>query len=157
MMPRPAVGAKFPDFELGPFNMTWARQRGPVIVLVWRTGCPVCRMAVPFFDRLQDMLPGATVVGVCQDDMKTTADYVQAEGLRMSCPADSTLAVSRLLGVDIVPSYWLVASNGDVLLAGESWDSAKLNEIAIRAAKEVGVPGGPVVRSDDDVPAFRPG
>src|SRR5688572_11456505 len=95
----PIKGDRFPDFELDGSAMRTIQGGQPLVVLVWRTGCSTSRLAVPFFQRLQDRHPKALVLGVSQEDEGTMREYNRQNGLTFEHVSDSGLRITRQLGV----------------------------------------------------------
>ena len=150
-------GKTFQDFEVDGFSSFGARAGAPFVVFLWRTGCPTCRLALPFFDRLARRYPGASVVGVSQDDAATTEAYCRESGVSMRQLIDEGLKVSRELGLVVVPAYAVTDASGEVLEAGNAWDAGKLESIGRIVAERLGVVPEPLVTDADEVPAFKPG
>ncbi|MBI1756504.1 MAG: TlpA family protein disulfide reductase [Fimbriimonas ginsengisoli] len=151
------VGKRFRDFVLGDFDSETARKGHPLAVIVWKATCPVCRLALPFFDRLQAAYPAAAVVGVGQEPAEEVDRFAAELGLKFKQLSDAELKTSRRLGVAIVPSYWLVSASGDVLVSGEGWDRAKVEDVGKRLALATGTAEQTIVTDADGVPAYRPG
>lgn len=150
-------GKTFQDFDLDGFNSAEKRAQAPLVMFLWRSGCSTCRLALPFFDRLAQRYPGATVVGVSQDDAPTASAYCEANGVTFKQVSDGGLKISRALGLEVVPAYALTDSSGEVLEAGNAWDVAKVESIGRLLADRLGVAHEPLVTPADEVPAFKPG
>lgn len=112
---------------------------------------------MPFFDRIARRYPEAAVVGLCQDDPETSQAYVREQGFAFKLAVDEGLTATRRFELRTVPTYWLVGADGEVLIAGESWDAAKVDAIGSRLAAMLGKPSVPVVTPEDGVPSFKPG
>jgi len=124
----------------------------PFVVVVWRSGCRTCQYALPYWQRLADANPTAAILGVCQDDPATLAEYCRDRGITFSQRSDSGLRISRALKVSIVPSYWLVGPSGDIILTGEGWDRSSLESINryLGGTQEI-------IQPNEDVVTFKPG
>ncbi|HRF61247.1 MAG TPA: TlpA disulfide reductase family protein [Fimbriimonadaceae bacterium] len=153
----PHLESPFLDFVAGDVDTVQLRASKPLLVVAWRTGCSTCRLSMPFFDRIARRYPGATVVGLCQDDDETSRAYVREHGFEFTLAIDEGLAATRRFELRTVPTYWLVGAGGDVLIAGESWDAGKVEAIGARLAEMLGQTPEPIVTPDDGVPAFKPG
>jgi thiol-disulfide isomerase/thioredoxin len=151
------VGERFRDFHLGDFDTAQARASGPLLIVFWSTGCSTSRLAIPFFDRIQSAYPGASVVGVCQEDQTTVDAYTAKEGIRFRQVSDSGLTASRLYGVTTVPTYYLTDEHGEVLLSGTSWNRDLIQDFSDRLASELDAEPARIVLEADLVPAFKPG
>ncbi|MCO5295438.1 MAG: redoxin family protein [Fimbriimonadaceae bacterium] len=150
-------GSPFIDFTLGSLDTRAARANHPLLVIFWRTGCPTCRFALPFFDRMARAYPSATVAGISQDSRETTTDYCLEQGIAMDQVIDEDLAVTRSYGLTVVPSYVLTDASGSVLEAGEGWDRALAEKVSRRIAEAVGEPAVALIGAEETVPAFKPG
>ena len=65
--------------------------------------------------------------------------------------------LSDAYGVRVVPTLFLVGTDGTVLHLVESWDRDGYNEAARRLAELTGRPSVTVSHSTDGLPPFRPG
>ncbi len=153
----PAQGAQFPDFELDGFDSKTARAEKPLLLVLWKTGCSTSRITVPFFDRIQDAYPGATVIGVAQENRQDLDAYVENNGLELRHLADAELKVSRQYGLETVPSYLLTDSSGIVLANGVGWDRKRIESISDRLATMLGVSPRAIVTEEDRMADFTPG
>lgn len=150
-------GATFTDFELDGFNSAEHRRDRSLVIFVWRSGCPTCRLALPFFDRLAARFPGADVVGISQDDAESTRLYCEEHGIGMRQLVDADLRVTRSLSLQSVPFFGLVQADGALVESGYAWDVARLEAIAKLLSSGAGEPYQPLVTDADHVPAFKPG
>lgn len=151
------LGQPFTDFDLDRFSSRKAWSSGPLLVVVWRTECPTCRLLLPFVERMHRSYRAATVVGVVQNTPEEVAEYAKDNELTMTNLSDANLRVSKFLKADIVPAYWFVNREGKVKLSGVGWDRSKVEELAQALAMESGVAYGPIITLTDEVPAFKPG
>ena len=156
-MAKPQTGQPFTDFELDTLSTRSLRSSGPLFLVVWRTDCPTCRLTMPFVDRLHRFYRAANVVGIVQNQPDEVTEYASANGLTMPNYADSTLKISSLLGVDTVPSFWVISKNGLVLLGAEAWDRNKLEEAGRVLSVEASSTYVPLITAADQVPVFKPG
>ncbi|MCH8980010.1 MAG: TlpA family protein disulfide reductase [Armatimonadetes bacterium] len=154
-----ALGSQAPDFVSQGVDTARLRSEAPLVVVIWRTGCSTCRLAIPYYQRLQEKFPEANVVGVCQETKDVTADYCRQNGLTFKQVADEDdgLPVSRLFGPEAVPSYVLTDESGRVLAGGEGWSADALNSIGSQIGAALGVERGDVVPAGEPVPRLKPG
>lgn len=150
-------GKSFTDFQLDGFDSSDRRKARPLVVFIWRTGCPTCRLALPFFDRLATRYPKCDVVGVSQDDASATQSYCESNSIGMRQLVDSDLAVSRAFGLSSVPFFALTDAEGRLIVSGNAWDAARLESIARHVADRLGEEYSPIVTPEDQVPSFKPG
>lgn len=156
-MPIPMKGERFPDFKLAGFDSAQARVKGPLLVIAWKIGCPVSRMTLPFFDRIQGAYPAARVLGVAQENEQELSEYVRKNGIAFQQLPDADLSVSKVLNLDLVPSYWLIDTSGMVLEGGQAWNRELIESINERLASLVGIDQTLIILPSDNVPVFTPG
>lgn len=126
-------------------------------LVVWKASCPVCRMALPIFDRLSKRFSGLQVLGVCQDAAEVYGPLIADLGVEFEQIEDTNLKATRWLKVKIVPAWWLASSDGEVLAKGESWDTRAIEGLNMQIASLLGIASEPLVSGADRLPAFRPG
>jgi thiol-disulfide isomerase/thioredoxin len=153
----PVSGEPFHDFDLGDFSLRRAREAPLTFLIVWRTECPTCRLTMPFVQRLHERYPQVPIVGIAQNQKYEVEQYAGANRLTFTNLPDDTLSFSRRTGIDLVPVYWLLDSQGKVLIDGASWDAAKLESINVEMASRTGSLHQPLITDADGVPAFKPG
>jgi peroxiredoxin len=151
------VGERFPDFKLGAFSTEEVRSKGPLVVVFWRIGCSTSRLAIPFFDRLAEAYPNATVVGVCQESEGDTQDYRAKHGLQVLHLADVGVAASNQFDVDVVPTYFATDSSGKITFAGASWNVDLIEDLSRQVAQQTESEYVRIVAAEDRVPLFKPG
>lgn len=129
-----------------------APDQRPLAVVLWRIGCSTSRYAIPYWDRLAKRHPEARIVAICQDPPEETAEYCRANGLSLPMIADGPgLKLSRSLGAEVVPSFWLLSSTNSV--SGYGWDRRELENIDAA----LGGAENPLFDSTDAVLDFKPG
>jgi peroxiredoxin len=110
-----------PDFTLsrldGP-NLRLAEQRGQVVALnFWASWCAPCRVEMPHLNRLQTKYQdaGFTFLGVnVDDDPKKAAAEAAKLGIKFPVLLDSMKAVSKLYGLNAMPTTVLIDRDGNV-------------------------------------------
>jgi thiol-disulfide isomerase/thioredoxin len=152
-----AVAEPFVDFLIDGFDTAQIRQSKPLLIVIWRTGCSTCRLAMPFFDRLAAAYPDACILGVCQETRETLDAYTSANQIAFPQAADQDLAVTRIYQVQAVPTYFLTDVSGRIVASGVSWNREGLEEISATIAAMLNAPRQVLVRDEDGVPAFKPG
>jgi peroxiredoxin len=150
------AGAKAPDFTLADISgvkhsLADFLARGPVLLALYKIGCPVCQLAFPFLDRIAKGT--LQVVGISQDDERGTAKFQKTYGVAMPMlldPEFDEYPVSNAFGVSHVPSLFLVEPDGRISLTSEGFVKRDLESIGVRAGA---APFGP----DDHVPEWKAG
>lgn len=118
----PETGPPAPDFELTtlegePFRLS--EQRGKIVVLnVWATWCPPCRMEVPGFVELQDEYrdQGVLFVGLSVDEEGFEAVQPFAEEYEMNYPqvVGRGVAFQKYGQTTTVPRTYLIDREGRI-------------------------------------------
>lgn len=118
----PESGPAAPDFELTTLEgdrFRLSEHRGEVVVLnVWATWCPPCRVEIPGFVELQEEYrdEGVTFVGLSVDEEGFDAVGPFAERKGMNYPQLASQRVAyRLYGdADSVPRTYLIDKQGRI-------------------------------------------
>ncbi len=151
-----AAGAVAPEFRLPDVDGVehslpdWIAG-GPVLLVFYKSTCPVCQLTLPFLERLQG--GKLRVVAISQDNAKATRDFWKRHGLTFPVLLDESAAgypVSNRYGISTVPSLFEVHLDGRIAHAWESWSKADMEALAQRAERALFKPG-------EQVPVFRPG
>ena len=151
-----AAGAKAPSFSLidasgQPCGLDDVLAGGPVLLALYKAGCPVCQLTMPFLERIAQ--GSLQVVAISQDDPAVTARFQRAYGLSLRTLLDREeegYPVSNAFGITHVPSLFLVETDGTVSLAGAGFRKSELEQIGARA-------GVAPFRQQDNVPEWKAG
>jgi len=116
-----------------------ASYRDRVILLnVWATWCPPCRVEMPALERLQRKLggPGFAVVAVSIDegDSSEVMKFVQQLGLSFDILHDKGGAIQRIYQTTGVPESFVIDRDGVIIkkvIGAAEWDGP-VNELLIR-------------------------
>jgi peroxiredoxin len=131
--------------------------RGPLTVFFYKVTCPVCQMAAPKAQRFEGAYPGG-IVGVGQDPEDKLTAFDGAFGMSFPHLSDSPpYELSDAYGIRVVPTTFLVGTDGTILGSVESWDRDGLNALSARLAELAGAPYVPISERGDGLPPFRPG
>jgi len=131
--------------------------RGPTALVFYKVTCPVCQMAAPKVDVLARAFPGR-VQGIGQDDPSKLARFARDHGMDAAVQPDlPPYPLSDAYGVRVVPTLFLVGTDGTVLHLVESWDRDGYNEAARHLADLTSREFVPVSEPGDGLPPFRPG
>lgn len=159
------VGAQAPEFKLrtvsgNDFSLPEALARGPVVLAFFKVSCPVCQYAFPYFDRLYRGLQGSgvQVVGVSQDSLRDTRDFMKEFGVTFDIALDDEenhYAVSTAYGLTNVPTVFEIDAEGKIVRSIVGWSRNEIAEIHRKYA-----PTGnqvPLYKTGEEVAEFRPG
>ncbi|MGZ7061102.1 MAG: TlpA family protein disulfide reductase, partial [Candidatus Angelobacter sp.] len=125
-------------------------QSGKKALLVFfETDCPTCQLALPYLNALkQDSIQ---VIGLSQDDERSTREFVNQLKLSYPVELDSGLKITRAYDPQNVPTFYLLDERGQVQQTLVGFDKQGLNELA----SALGHP--PIAPPDDGAPAWKPG
>jgi hypothetical protein len=154
-------GARFPDLALtDEGGAPFPPRHGETLYAVFKTTCPTCELTWPFLDRIREAGGGGglAVVAVSQDDPNATRDFGRRLGTHLSTAYDrNPWPASDTLGVANVPTLFHVRADGTLAETVVGFDRARLECLADRAARLAGRAPAPLFRSDEHVPALKPG
>lgn len=165
-MPALTAGTKAPDITLpavhgSAFSLQDALKRGPVLAAFFKVSCPVCQYAFPFFERLHKAHGNqkVSIVGVSQDDKRSTASFLKEFGVSFPTLLDDPrgYAVSNAYGLTNVPSWFLIAPDGQIELSSVGWVKADIEELNRKLADAQHTPPPQLFKPGDDVRDFRAG
>src|SRR3954447_16167189 len=109
---------KLPTLGGGNFLLSDARKRGPVALAFFKVSCPVCQMALPFYERLHQAYRGKNVqvIGVSQDSAADTAAFARQYGITFPIALDDTkrYPASNAYGLTNVPTLFLISPDGEI-------------------------------------------
>jgi peroxiredoxin len=118
----PANGPPAPDFILQRMNgetFQLSEHRGKVVVLnVWATWCPPCRVEIPGFVELQREFreEGVVFVGLSVDEggLEAVRDFAQDRTLNYPQVADRTVAYRKYGQTTTVPRTYVIDKRGQI-------------------------------------------
>lgn len=151
------AGSKTPVFELADVNgvkqsLDAMLRNGPVLLAFYKSSCPICQLTFPYLQRMAAS-PGLQIVGVSQDDTKTTTVFNQRFGITFQTVLDESkkgYPVSNEFGIGSVPSIFLVEQDGTISKSFSGFSKRDLESVGERA-------GIPPFSPHDKVPDFKPG
>lgn len=123
---------------------------GPVLVVFFKISCPTCQLTLPFLKRLQ---PAVCVVGISQDDVSATKEFLDYFGLTFPVlidPSAERYAVSNAYRLTNVPSMFLIEKDGTISWALNGFHRGDLEGLAAKL-------GAVLFTADDRIPAMKPG
>jgi peroxiredoxin len=135
-------------------------ERGPVVLAFFKISCPVCQFTFPFLERIYERVETKTVsvLGVSQDDARDTKEFCEEYGVKFPILLDdSSYAVSNAYGITNVPTVFLIEPDGKIMMDCMGFDKAALEKIAAEAENHSKISATPLFRSDEIVPAYKPG
>ncbi len=165
-MPTLSAGASAPDFTLitvdgRQFSLQDALQKGPVVLVFFKVGCPTSQYAFPFFERMYQANRGANVsfIGVSQDNAKNTQTFLKQYGVTFPVALDDpkNFAVSNAYGLTNVPTLFYIAPGGEIEISSVSWSKAEVEAVNQKLAGNRRQPPPTLWHKGEDVREFRAG
>ena len=135
-------------------------ERGPAVVAFFKISCPVCQFTFPFLQRLHERYASAnaTVIGVSQDDARDTKEFNQEYGVTFPTLLDGEgYPASNAYGLTSVPTIFLIAPDGKVQVSCMGFSKSDLEKIASELSLHKKMQAAPLFRTNEIVPAFKPG
>jgi peroxiredoxin len=157
-------GTAAPEVELASLEGKTIRlsslyRERPTVVVFIRHDCPVSQYTLPFIERLhQGYASGAHFLGISQDEAEPTRALWERLGLQFPALLDRPhLNATRGYGVTVVPSVFLIGTDGIIRLAFDSFRRAELVRLSELLAEQLNRPPAPVFQPGEKVPEIRPG
>jgi len=159
------AGHQAPTFALNgtngrPFSLAEALRKGPVVVAFFKIACPVCQFAFPFLERLHKAYGNERVsfCGISQDDARDTKEFCKELGITFPALLDEDgYPVSNQYGLTNVPTVFMIAPGGKVLVSSVGFSKADLEKISSELGLYLGRPPAVVFRPDEAIPDYKPG
>lgn len=159
------AGKNAPHFSLKAvdgkeYSLDSLLARGPAVLAFFKISCPVCQFTFPFLQRISERFAakGAAVVGISQDDARSTKEFNQEYGITFTTLLDTpSYPASNAYGLTNVPTIFLVAPDGAVKVSCMGFDKAALEKITAELAQHQKIASAPLFRPDEVVPAYKPG
>ena len=160
-----AVGNAAPGFTLKSldgkeYSLAKLLEKGPVVAAFFKISCPVCQFTFPYLQRLAERYSGdsATVIAISQDDVRGTTEFIREYGVKfMTLLDDAGYPVSNAYGLSMVPTIFLIEPDGKVKISCMGFDKGDLEQIAAELSQRRKIAAAPLFRSDEVIPAQRPG
>lgn len=143
-------GQKAPDFDLPSADggrIKLSDYRGKVVWLCfWQCGCPCCRQALPYLQKLQEQYQdkGLEILGFnCADDKRIAQCYMSENALTFPNILDSTNPAKKVMLRDYsnktqtVPLHYIIDSQGNVVDAWCGYEES--HQRALAALKKAGL------------------
>ncbi len=159
------AGNKAPEFALKGADgkersLRALLDQGPVVAAFFKISCPVCQFTFPFLERLHRAYggDGVTILGVSQDDAAETQKFAKEFGVTFPVLLDGKgYPVSNAYGLSMVPTVFLIETDGAVKVSSMGFNKAELESIAASLAEQRKMAKAPLFRADEKIPAQKPG
>jgi len=158
-------GVSAPEFFLKAldgkqYSLASLLEQGPVVLAFFKISCPVCQFTFPFLQRIfaSTASKRASIVGVSQDDARSTKEFNEEYGVSFLTLVDSPgYPVSNAYGLTNVPTVFMIAPDGKVKVNFTGFDKAALEQIAAELSEHGEASAAPLFLPDEVVPAYKPG
>lgn len=158
-------GNSAPDFSLSGLDgktyvLKSLLQKGLVVAAFFKISCPVCQFTAPFLERLFQRYGGnaVTFLGISQDDAKSTSKFAAEFGMTFPVAIDAKgYPASNAYGLIMVPTIFLIDSDGAVKVSSMGFAKQDLETIATELARRRNLAPAALFRADERVPAQKPG
>jgi peroxiredoxin len=142
------------------FALNKLLEAGPVVAAFFKVSCPVCQFTFPFLERLHQRYAGdgVTIVGISQDDPRATKDFARQYAATFPMLLDGKgYPVSNAYGLTMVPTIFLFDTDGTVRVSSMGFAKADLESIAAALAERKKIKAVALFRTEESVPASKPG
>ena len=160
------MAALSPGNALPAFSLTDARGGaaaplvGEALYGFFKTSCPTCALAWPFFDRIGRAARSGklAVVAVSQDEPSETDRFNRRLGVELPTLFDpAPCSGSEALGLDTVPTFVRVGADGTVRGILVGFQKQRMQELGDEAAALAGKPAPEIFLPGEVVPLIKPG
>jgi thiol-disulfide isomerase/thioredoxin len=130
------------------------------LLVFFKTSCPTCRWALPFFENLHrssksDVLQ---VIAVAEDEESDVVSLANELGLTFPIALEpAPYETSAAYGLTTVPTLFLVRKDGVVELSSAGFARDEILEMISCAAARAGAKPISPFPEGAEIPAFRPG
>jgi peroxiredoxin len=155
-----APGFSLKGLDGKEYSLSTLLERGPVVAAFFKISCPVCQFTFPFLERLHKRYGGngATFLGISQDDARSTKGFISEYGVTFPIALDAEgYPVSNAYGLTNVPTILLVDTEGKVRVSSTGFDKKDLETMARELAERRKIAPAALFRSDENIPANKPG
>jgi len=155
-----APGFSLKSIDGKEFALASTLQHGPVVLAFFKVSCPVCKFTFPFLERVFKQQGGGDVsfVAVSQDNASASRDFAHEFGVTFPILLDEPgYPVSNAYSLTSVPTFFLINPDGKVQVASEGFGKAEMEAIADALADRRNITRSPVFRTDESIPAYKPG
>jgi peroxiredoxin len=135
-------------------------EKGPVVAAFFKISCPVCQFTFPFLERLHQRYGGddVTFLGISQDDAKATKNFASEYGVTFPMALDENdYPASNAYGLTSVPTIFLIEPDATVKVLCMGFEKKGLEDIATFLAERKQIAPAALFRSDEKIPAHKPG
>jgi peroxiredoxin len=134
----------------------------PLLLAFFKVGCPTCRLAWPYVQKLHALYGGTAVrvAGVCQDTAAEGAAFYREHGkatFDLLVDPEPRFAASNAFDVESVPHIVLLSPGAAVKKTVTGWSKREMEALGRELAEAKGLAKRPVVEPADPVKEWQAG
>ncbi len=155
-----STGLLAPEFDLEAIDgKRYSLAHQLTVLAFFKTNCPTCQYAWPFYDRLHRSYQeaGLQVLGISQHDRPKTMQFASSYGSTFPLLLDTGLNVSWEYGLEFVPTVYLIDTDKNVLASYVSWSREQFDELSGRISEQLKTTLKVLIGPGENVAPFRPG
>ena len=150
-----------PDFSLKGVDgkQHWLKElrQTPVVTAFFKVSCPVCQFTFPFLERLYKTY-GGTFLGISQDDARASQEFAREYGITFPVAVDDKgYPVSNAYGLTMVPTIFLIHTDGTARISSMGFDKKELESVAAELAAGRKMAPAALFRPGENIPDHKPG
>ncbi|MCI0404893.1 MAG: TlpA family protein disulfide reductase [candidate division Zixibacteria bacterium] len=126
----------------------------------FKVTCPTCQYTFPFLERIHQKIKAAGIPfwGIVQDPIDKAREFARQYGTTFPILIDDRpYLTSKIYGISIVPTWYLVDGSLKVLAVGESWVKKEYVDLATLLAQKTGAEILGLFSPDENVVELKPG
>ncbi len=136
------------------------KNKGIGFFAFFKVTCPTCQYTFPRLERIYQKIKDQSIPfwGIVQDPMEKARDFARQYGTTFPYLIDnSPYLISKIYGISIVPTWYLVDGNLKILAFGESWVKKEYVDLATLLAEKSGAEIVGLFNPDENVLELKPG
>lgn len=138
------------------FSLLQALEARQVAILVFfKPGCSICRLTLPFLERLYMRFPESTVWGICDGSLEEAGTFAAMAGASFPILLDGNFELARQYGVVAFPSIFLIDRNGIIQTSSTGFVRADLEDMCQNLSRIFNTEETKLFTELDDVPTLQ--
>ncbi len=155
-----SIGDKAPNINIKALDgQVHGLGPGLTLAIFFKTTCPTCQYAWPFYERLYRAYheAGLDLLGISQHDLDQTRSYAAQYGSTFPLLVDEGYKVSKAFAPDFVPTGFLIDSHRNIVGAFASWNKQQYELLGQDIAGRLGAAPKTLILPGEEVVGFKPG
>ena len=141
-------------------NLDEIKAKGTGFFAFFKVTCPTCQYTLPFLERIYQKVKAADIPfwGIVQDPLDKAREFARQYNTTFPILIDDRPHLtSKIYGISIVPTWYLVDGNLKVLAVGESWVKKEYVNLATLLAEKTGVEIVGLFSPEENIVELKPG